>query len=289
MGAVFFLRKYETVLYEKDVIPSSKYKTKKIVSTLIFLSPILVAVGLYSHNFVNPVMPLIIGGALIYLLKECLKCNKQERMNIARIFFLVVLLMLFFGVSEQVRSSLILFAGRHVEIEVWGWSIPLSSLTALNPIIIILMSPILGLYVTSHSYKSGLNNIKHGFILMFLVFSYLLVITHYSVQIKLAHLCIVMGGIAFAELLVGPVIYSLCSILSPKHLKASMMGMVTIGYAAANHLAGHLAHSMGVKEDTLVGVSMEIYRNGFKSILIILALSVLATLVGGLMNNKSTV
>ncbi len=86
---------------------------------------------------------------------------------------------------------------------------------------------------------------------MFLVFSYLLLLTYYSAHIKLVHLFIVMGGIAFAELLVGPVIYSLCSTLSPKHFKASMMGIVTIGYAAANHLAGHLANLMAVKEQPI--------------------------------------
>ena len=116
--------------------------------------------------------------------------------------------------------------------------------------------------------------------LLFLIFSYLWVITYYTLHIKLSSLFIVIGGVALAELLVGPVVYSLASKLSPSHLKGSMMGVVTIGYAAANHLAGYLAHLMVPQEGALLENSLEIYRGGFKTILMVLAGAIIIILIG---------
>lgn len=277
---VFLLWKYNKVLSEKDIVPHAPLKLKKRTYYLICFSPFMMGMGLYYYNFITPVMPFVLLGCMAYFLKQRSKCTKLERQNIGKIFFLVLLLTLFFAVAEQVRSSLIFFASSHVETILFGWQIPLSSLPAMNPIMVVFVSPLLSLCISSSSYEKGLNRILFGFMLLLLIFAYLWGLTRYTPRIELTSLFIVIGGIALAELLVGPVVYSLTSKLSPKHLKGAMMGVVTIGYAAANHLAGHLAHLIVPQEGTPLVKSIEFYRGGFQTVLMVLGTAIIIILAG---------
>lgn len=284
--------KYKSLLAAKDTRPAPSITIKKLTYYLIWLSPFLIGAGLYYYGFVSKLMPVVLVGCLAYLTKQVSGCTKEERQRIGQICFLVVLLTIFFSIAEQVRSSLVIFATRHAKTTLLGWQIPSSSLTAMNPIIIILISPLLSLYTSSLSYEKALTKMLYGFTLLFLIFAYLQGIIYYSsislyaTSITLSSLFIVIGGIAISELLVGPLVYSMCAKLSPTHLKASMMGVVTLGYAGANHIAGYLAGLMVPAENLSLTASFEVFRSGFMNILMILGGAILLILVRIKAKNK---
>lgn len=289
---VVLVWKYRTMLAERDIKPAPSPTVKKLTYYLLWLCPFLVGIGLYYYGFVRKLMPVALLGCFIYLTKQVYACTKKERQHIGQICFLVVLFMVFFSIAEQVRSSLVLFTTRHAETTLLGWQVPPSSLTAMNPITIILITPLLSLYTSSLSYKKALIKILYGFILLFLIFTYLLGITYYfsnslyATSIPLGSFFIVIGGIAISELLVGPIVYSMCAKLSPSHLKASMMGVVTLGYAGANHIAGYLAGLMVPEKTLSLTSSFDIFRSGFMNILMILAVTILFILIGINIRNK---
>lgn len=82
-------------------------------------------------------MPFLFIGSISYLLKKWFLCSIEQRKNILNILIITLILILFFAAEEQIRSSFVLFAHRHVHTNILGWSIPVSSLTAINPLVII--------------------------------------------------------------------------------------------------------------------------------------------------------
>lgn len=99
---------------------------------------------LLDHTTIcNWVVYTVVAGAFVYFLKLAfsLKGLKRTRMLVA--FVLILEGVLFFVLYFQMPTSLTFFALHNINNHLFGWTIPAAEYQVLNPIVIVIVSPIL--------------------------------------------------------------------------------------------------------------------------------------------------
>lgn len=283
IGWVVFYQ-YKHLLYE----PSSSQSVPSILSTgsILMLSIIGVISLLYFHEEAFLIVPLLLGGCLLYILFKLRDSLPEERRLMGIIGLFTLLLALFFAIEEQIGSSLILFASRHVDRQILGISIPASSLIAINPFVIIFGGFLLSRKRMSGSLEFSLVKVMVAFGLQFLAFGLLYLSCTLSVtagDIPLIALGIALMCIGFSELFIGPTVWAICSQLSPQRFQGTLMGLVMLGYALGNLIAGFLSRLMAIEEVEgklpSLQASLDIYQQGFLTLCCVGLGAILLTLI----------
>ncbi len=174
--------------------------------------------------------------------------NADEQKKVVVIFVLVMAAAMFWAGFEQAGSSLNLFAERYTDRVIGGWEIPAGWLQSVNPMFIIIFSPIFGaLWVklsmmhlnprTPIKFALGLILLALGFFVMvqaariaadgFAASPFFLILTYFL------H--------TSGELCLSPVGLSTTTKLAPRRYVSQMMGMWFVGTALGNLVAGLVA------------------------------------------------
>lgn len=278
IGVLILMKFYKLLPNQNYKIPSSS--VRNFAWAIVSISPFIFAFCLCNYCIASHIMPLVFIASICYLLKAWFNCSPSEKRNMLNVVVLSLLLTIFFAAEEQSRSTLVLFSDRHVNPDILGWHVPISSIFAINPLFVTLFCPLFSLLLKGNStYQQGLKKIISGFVLQASCFAYLLYVTSNSNCISIYYILLMLALMALSELFVGPIVYSLCVDLSPKHLKGSMMGLVTVGYGLSNHLGGYIAKFMSVSSKAALEVSMATYRDGFKTILFMLTFATILTII----------
>lgn len=221
----------------------------------------LCAMMLYEHSIMSwifPVAALIIGWYLYRQLKTSKGIDKGK-MKLLLIY--TGLLIIFYGCEEQLGSTLVLFAERHVDLELFAWRLPASSLITFNPLTILIAGPLFSRWLQQWNVE-GMTKIAWSFALLggafFILYISCLVLTEGCVSLSIAIGSIVM--IALGEILIGPTVYAAGSEAAPEEFKGATMGIVTLGFALANLFSGFLSQLMAVVDETS---SLATYAHGF--------------------------
>lgn len=253
------------------------YGTFKGSIGLLFAVP-LCALMLYKHGIMSwifPVAALLIGGWLYRELKTAVEIDKGK-MKLLLLY--TGLLILFYGCEEQLGSTLVLFAERHVDLTLFSWTLPASSLITFNPLTILIVGPLLSRFLQRWNLE-GITKIAWSFALLGGAFI-LLYISCLAAAEETVSLGIAIGSIlliALGEIFIGPTVYAAGSEAAPEKFKGATMGIVTLGYALANLFSGFLSQLMAVVDETS---SLMTYANGFALIgYCILGLSALLLLL----------
>lgn len=105
----------------------------------------------------NVIIYTVVSGAFFYFIKIAFSLKHVERTRMLVAFVLMVQAVLFFVLYNQMPTSLTFFALHNVNNYFLGWSIPPAEYQVLNPLIIIMMSPVLiwfyKTYPTTHVTK----------------------------------------------------------------------------------------------------------------------------------------
>lgn len=105
---------------------------------------ITVIAQLLSHTTIcNWIVYIVVTGALLYFLKIAFALHNPERTRMLVAFVLILQAVLFFVLYNQMPTSLTFFAVHNVNNNLFGWSIPPAEYQVLNPLVIVLMSPVL--------------------------------------------------------------------------------------------------------------------------------------------------
>lgn len=231
----------------------------------VLAATVAVSVGIYCYNIVSPWIPLIALFGVYYILKKANSFTRSEKSGLYRLVMYVIFLIIFFSCEEQLGSSLIMFAERHVDKETWIGSIPASSLMMFNTIILLIAGPLLSRFVGRFQMHK-LNMIGLSFCLLGLAFGILYMGCYYAKYASIVPLGFVVGSfgvLALAELLIGPTIYAYASEVAPKNYQGLIMSIVAIGYSMANLMAGWVSRFMAVVDGS---DSIDIYSRGFGTI-----------------------
>ena len=217
--------------------------------SLINLPLILVILELNQiiNDFFFEILAILIILIFFYFItkKKQLLTVKKDIKRIAYIGILSIFVIFFWVGFEQAGGSLTLFANNSVDRNFLGFVIPASFFQSINPLIIILIGPMIANFWlsvdrsknkinTSQKMGLGLLLLASGFFLIMLVNS------SSETSISLWWLVGVYFLHTMGELCLSPIGLSMVSKVSPKKIASLMMGFWFLSSAVANFTAGKL-------------------------------------------------
>lgn len=218
---------------------------------------------LAHYAFFAPTLPIVAIGLCACIIWQLKDCSDQEKQRFRTLGLYVIFLIVFYSCEEQLGSSLILFAERHVDRGIFNWVFPAASMIVFNPLTILATGPLLSRYLQKLNLSGGM---KIGLSFMLLSAAFLLLyggcLLHANdAPISLWYAVISIVLIALGEILIGPTVYAAASAAGPKELQGLSMGIVTLGFAMANLFSGYLSQLMAVENSE--ALSMSVYMDGF--------------------------
>ena len=233
-------------------------KTKKLNFTdwgsIIFLSliniPIILLIfeiNIFINDNLYELLTLLFALVIILFLKKKNKINFIKS-DVKKIFYIGILslFVIFFWIGfEQAGGSLTLYASNSVDRNLFGFIIPVSFFQSINPLIIILLGPLIASFWlridnskckinTSQKMGAGLILLSAGFFLIMFVNN------SGSSSISLWWLVGVYFLHTLGELCLSPIGLSMVTKISPKKIASLMMGFWFLSAAIANYSAGKL-------------------------------------------------
>jgi POT family proton-dependent oligopeptide transporter len=169
--------------------------------------------------------------------------------RIGAIGILTLFALLFWAGFEQAGSSLTLFADRATRLTVFGFSYPSSWFQSVEPLFVIIFSPIFALIWLSLARRKAEPSSPAKFTLglFFLSLSFLLIVpaakafAQTGTRVSLMWLVGLYFLQMVGELCLSPVGLSMVTKLAPKHLVGLMMGVWFFATAMGNYVAGWVA------------------------------------------------
>ena len=171
--------------------------------------------------------------------------SKDDLRKILYIGILSIFVIFFWVGFEQAGGSLTLFANNSVDRNFFGFIIPASFFQSINPLIIILIGPMVAnFWLRLDQSKSNINTSqKMGLGLLLLAsgfFLIMLVNNSNETSISLWWLVGVYFLHTLGELCLSPIGLSMVSKVSPKKIASLLMGFWFLSSAVANFMAGKL-------------------------------------------------
>ena len=217
--------------------------------SLINLPLILVILELNQiiNDFFFEILAILIILIFFYFItkKKQLLAVKKDIKRIAYIGILSIFVIFFWMGFEQAGGSLTLFANNSVDRNFLGFVIPASFFQSINPLIIILIGPMIAnFWLSVDRSKNKINTSqKMGLGLLLLAsgfFLIMLVNNSSETSISLWWLVGVYFLHTLGELCLSPIGLSMVSKVSPKKIASLMMGFWFLSSAVANFTAGKL-------------------------------------------------
>ncbi|HYB52835.1 MAG TPA: oligopeptide:H+ symporter, partial [Thermoanaerobaculia bacterium] len=169
--------------------------------------------------------------------------TRAEKGRVGAIFIFFLAAVLFWAGYEQAGSSLNLFALRLTDRVVLGHLMPAGLLQAVNPIFIILLSPVVGIVWLKLKSRVPSTPAKMGYGLVIMALGFLLLAWGATFAVngfKVSPMWLVGAYFlhTIGELCLSPVGLSSVTKLSPRRLVGQMMGTWFMGTALGNLIAG---------------------------------------------------
>lgn len=117
---------------------------RMILVTCISLLSLSVIAWLLPNTFLcSLIVYLVVGAVFLYFLKLAFARKDPERTRMLVALILIVQAVIFFVLYNQMPTSLTFFAVHNVNNQLFGGTIPAAEYQLLNPLVIVLMSPVL--------------------------------------------------------------------------------------------------------------------------------------------------
>ena len=252
-GLIQFYFGQSKIIKEDTSLQSKKLKSADwllitIISVInIPLILLILQVNQVLNNFFFEILLAVIVIIFSYLFtrKKQLVSAKEDLKKIIYIGVLSIFVIFFWVGFEQAGGSLTLFANNSVDRNFLGFIIPASFFQSINPLIIILIGPMIAnFWLRVDRSKNNINTPqKMGLGLLLLAggfFLITLVNNSSGSSISLWWLVGVYFLHTLGELCLSPIGLSMVSKVSPKKIASLMMGFWFLSSAVANFMAGKL-------------------------------------------------
>jgi len=224
---------------------------------------LVTSVALMNQQAATAAFPLLVALSSWIIYRSLKGVFKGQDMG--KLLIIIALMVVFYGCEEQLGSTLVLFADRHVDKEIFGYMMPASSLIMFNPLTILIAGPIASRLLQKREIQWKAK-IAISFVLLSAAYGILYfgcenALNSQMVPLEIAICSIVC--IAFGELFIGPTVYAAGADIAPPSMEGMTMAIVTMGFALANLSSGMLSQMMVIDETTN---SLAIYSEGFAMI-----------------------
>lgn len=168
----------------------------------------------------------------------------DEPRRYGAMFVLLIGSILFWAIFEQAGLTIALFAEHLTRAEIAGWTFPSAWFQSLNPLFVILLSPVFAALWMKLGDGQPSSPVKFAIALVFLAASFLLMVPAaiLTAEGRISPLWLV--GLFFlqttGELFLSPVGLSAMTRLAPKRAVGFVLGIWFLGFALGSKLAGVL-------------------------------------------------
>lgn len=253
LGLIQFYFGQNEIIKEDTTQKSKKLKSLDWVIILLMslinipLILLILEVNQFINNFFFEILTFIIIIIFSYLVvrkKQIISENKDFK-KIIYIGLLSMFVIFFWVGFEQAGGSLTLYANNAVDRNFLGLIIPASLFQSINPLIIIIIGPMIAnLWLKVDQSKSNINTPqKMGLGLLLLGSGFLLIMLVNNSGGDFISLWWLVGVYflhTLGELCLSPIGLSMVSKVSPKKIASLMMGLWFLSSAVANFMAGKL-------------------------------------------------
>ena len=252
-GLIQFYFGQSKIIKEDTSLQSKKLKSADwllitIISVInIPLILLILQVNQVLNNFFFEILLAVIVIIFSYLFtrKKQLVSAKEDLKKIIYIGVLSIFVIFFWVGFEQAGGSLTLFANNSVDRNFLGFIIPASFFQSINPLIIILIGPMIAnFWLRVDRSKNNINTPqKMGLGLLLLAGGFFLITLVNSSSGSTISLWWLVGVYflhTLGELCLSPIGLSMVSKVSPKKIASLMMGFWFLSSAVANFMAGKL-------------------------------------------------
>ena len=223
------------------------------------------------------VLGVVITASVIYYAIK----GGQEGRQVAAIFVLFAVSIVFFAVFEQAGSSINLFARDFTDTTLFGFTFPSSWFQAANPVFVILLAPLFAWLWTHLGPHQPSSPMKFFFGLVFVGLSFVLMVPAAKLATEGLVSPLWLLGLFFlqtiGELCLSPVGLSTVTKLAPAKLVGVMMGGWFLATSMGNFLSGYLARTFG--EGSAEGSLSVFFKD--QAIFVLVAAAILLALVPG--------
>ena len=252
-GLIQFYYGQNKIIKEDTTQQSRKLKSADwglitIISLInIPLILLILEVNEVINNYFFEILLALVTFISFYLLtrKKQLLSAKEDLKKIVYIGVLSIFVIFFWVGFEQAGGSLTLFANNSVDRNFLGFIIPASFFQSINPLIIILIGPMIAnFWLRIDRSKSNINTPqKMGLGLLLLAGGFFLITLVNNSSDSAISLWWLVGVYflhTLGELCLSPIGLSMVSNVSPKKIASLMMGFWFLSSAVANFMAGKL-------------------------------------------------
>lgn len=235
---------------------------RRIAPTVLWVAMIfgIGTISVWSEKIVLLFLPWVTGGILLFFAMRLLKDNRWTRKQVYTLFIYLGGLILFFAVEDQICSSLLLFAERETYRMLFGWKIPSSFVTSINPIVILLFGALIAKKRSQMIMPFLLTACSFGVLAAFCLLNFNCSIFGVMGMVTI---------ISIAELMIGPLVLSSTSEIAAKGSPGMIMGMVPIAFSLAFQLSGGFSKMVAIEDRSL---SLQVYGTGFAVIAFLMLL-----------------
>ena len=243
----------KTEAQEPQALASARRQLWAGIGVVVVLGALLAAVSLSGmlsftiSSFAEAIWYVISVLAIVYfayvIIFACV--DSLERRRVGLIFVLFVGAAFFWSGFEQAGSTMNLFAKDHTNLEIFSWEVPAGWLQQVNPLLIVLLAPLMGMLWVGLGRRNPSLGVKFGLGLLFLGVGFLVMAwgSNYIVDGRVSPRWLVSTYFfhTVGELCLSPVGLSSITKLSPDRLVGQMMGTWFMGAALGNLIAGLMA------------------------------------------------
>ena len=241
LSAILFLKKFKNIF---TAAPNnySFSKAALAITLSFFVSLFFIRYNELFGYFISAAAIL----GIILAVNFVKKMSSQEQVAISSLLIPIISNIIFLIALLQVYSSITLFIERHVNRQIlFGWEIPASWFSTMEPFCILFMVPLLNALWKKLSNR-GINLSSHQKVILgllfacvgFVVVSLITKIVWTNSYVVLLLLFLVNMLLAAGELCIIPVTMSLISLKSPTNYRGTLMGIFYFSLTFSGYLSG---------------------------------------------------
>lgn len=176
----------------------------------------------------------------------------EERRRVFAFIPLFVSSAVFWSLYQQQFTFLTIYSDKRLDRNLFGWQMPVSWVQSINPVYIIVLSGVFAAVWTRLGDRQPHTPVKFaaGTGLMGVAFLLFLLMPGGAHQAPLLGLMGILLVFTVAELLLSPVGLSVTTKLAPEAFRTQMVSLFFLSVALGSALAGHLASSYSVNDET---------------------------------------
>ncbi|GKT04221.1 MFS transporter [Furfurilactobacillus sp. OKN36] len=256
-------------LYPSDPIESDEVRPLVIRWGLGIVAVVLVVIlmalmgALTLKNIILMISIIAIATPVVYfiLMLSSKKVTTNERHHVIAYIPLFIAAMLFWAIEEQGSVVLALFAQQRTVLTIGSWTMPAAYFQSLNPMFIMLYTPIFAILWTRLGKRQPSTTAKFAYGLIIAGVSYLFMaipgwLFGTAGRVSMLWLIGSWAIIEVAELLISPIGLSVTTRLAPKAFRSQMMSMWFLADAAGQAVNAQIVQFYTAKTEVAYFVAI---------------------------------